>query len=92
MSNANTLFIVDGSAYIYRAFFAVRHLSNSKGMPTNALHGFMQMLKWSIAALGLIVLALYAFIEAGQPLIGTLLLLLIPVGAIGLVVMGTRRT
>jgi DNA polymerase-1 len=45
MSNANTLFIVDGSAYIYRAFFAVRHLSNSKGMPTNALHGFMQMLK-----------------------------------------------
>lgn len=54
--------------------------------------GFMQMLKWSIAALALIVLALYAFIEAGQPLIGTLLLLLIPVGAIGLVVMGTRRS
>jgi DNA polymerase-1 len=39
------LFIVDGSAYIYRAFFAVRHLSNAKGLPTNALHGFMQMLK-----------------------------------------------
>jgi hypothetical protein len=39
----------------------------------------------------LIVLALYAFIEAGQPIIGTLLLLLIPVGAIGLMVMGTRR-
>jgi hypothetical protein len=54
--------------------------------------GFMQMLKWGIAALLLIVLALYAFIEAGQPIIGTLLLLLIPVGAIGLVVMGTRRT
>jgi hypothetical protein len=54
--------------------------------------GFMQMLKWGIVALLLIVLALYAFIEGGQPLIGTLLLLLIPVGAIGLVVMGTRRT
>lgn len=53
--------------------------------------GFMQMLKWGIAALLLIVLALYAFIEAGQPIIGTLLLLLIPAGAIGLVVMGTRR-
>jgi hypothetical protein len=53
---------------------------------------FMQMLKWSIVALLLIVLALYAFIEGGQPVIGTLLLLLIPVGAIGLVVMGTRRT
>jgi hypothetical protein len=54
--------------------------------------GFMQMLKWGIVAMLLIVLALYAFIEGGQPLIGTLLLLLIPVGAIGLVVMGTRRT
>lgn len=54
--------------------------------------GFMQLLKWSIMALGLIVVALYCFIEAGQPLLGTLLLLLIPVGAVGLVVMGTRRT
>ena len=53
--------------------------------------GFMQMLKWGIAALLLIVLALYAFIEAGQPIIGTLLLLLIPAGAIGSIVMGTRR-
>ena len=40
-----TLYIVDGSAYIYRAFYAVRHLSNSKGMPTNALYGFLNMLK-----------------------------------------------
>ena len=54
--------------------------------------GFMKMLKYGVAALGLVVLALYAFIEAGQPVIGTLLLLLIPVGAVGLVVMGTRRT
>ena len=53
--------------------------------------GFMQMLKWGIAAVLLIVLALYAFIQAGQPIIGTLLLLAIPVGGIGLVVMGTRR-
>ena len=40
-----TLYIIDGSAYIYRAFYAVRHLSNSKGMPTNALYGFLNMLK-----------------------------------------------
>lgn len=40
-----TLYIVDGSAYIYRAFFAIRNLSNSKGFPTNALFGFMQMLR-----------------------------------------------
>ena len=41
----NTLYIVDGSAYIYRAFYAVRRLSNSSGFPTNALYGFVQMLK-----------------------------------------------
>lgn len=40
-----TFYIVDGSSYIYRAFFAIRHLSNSKGMPTNAIYGFLQMLK-----------------------------------------------
>lgn len=40
-----TLHIVDGSAYIYRAFYAIRRLSNSKGMATNALYGFVQMLK-----------------------------------------------
>ena len=53
--------------------------------------GFMQMLKWGIAALLLIVLALYAFIQAGQPIIGWLLLLAIPVGGVGVFVMGTRR-
>lgn len=45
MSENNTLYIVDGSAYIYRAFYAVRRLSNSKGFPTNALYGFVNMLK-----------------------------------------------
>lgn len=55
--------------------------------------GFMQMLKWGIASMAVVVVALYFFIEGGQPLIGTLLLLLIPVGAVALVVTGsTRRT
>lgn len=53
--------------------------------------GFMQMLKWGIASMAVIVVALYAFIEGGQPLIGTLLLLLIPVGAVALVVTGSTR-
>ncbi len=39
-----TLYLVDGSAYIYRAFFALPALSNSKGMPTNAVYGFTTML------------------------------------------------
>jgi DNA polymerase-1 len=44
MSNRPRLFLIDGSSYIYRAFYAIRHLSNSKGFPTNAIYGFTQML------------------------------------------------
>ena len=33
-----------GSAYLYRAFHAIRNLSNSKGLPTNATFGFTRML------------------------------------------------
>ena len=46
MADNPTLYIVDGSAYVYRAFFGIRsQLSNSSGMPTNALYGFMKMLR-----------------------------------------------
>lgn len=38
------LYLIDGSSYIYRAYFAIRHLSNSKGMATNAIFGFTNML------------------------------------------------
>ena len=38
------LYLIDGSAYIYRAFYAVRHLSTSSGIPTNAVYGFLGML------------------------------------------------
>lgn len=39
-----TLFLIDGSAYIHRAYHAIRGLSNSKGLPTNAVFGFSRML------------------------------------------------
>ena len=39
-----TLFLIDGSNYVYRAFYAIRDLSNSKGFPTNAIYGFTTML------------------------------------------------
>ena len=39
------LYLIDGTAYIYRAFHAVRGLTNSKGMPTNAVFGFTRMLQ-----------------------------------------------
>ena len=39
------LFLIDGMSHIYRAFFAIRNLSNSKGLPTNAIFGFTSMLR-----------------------------------------------
>ncbi|MBW2355925.1 MAG: hypothetical protein JRF23_03995, partial [Deltaproteobacteria bacterium] len=39
-----TVYLIDGSAYIYRAFHAIRSLSNSRGMPTNAVYGFARMI------------------------------------------------
>ncbi|OGT96460.1 MAG: DNA polymerase I [Geobacteraceae bacterium GWB2_52_12] len=42
--NKDTLYLVDGSSYIYRAYFAIRHLSSPSGHPTNAIYGFIQML------------------------------------------------
>ncbi len=39
-----TLYLIDGSALIYRAYHAIRSLSNSRGLPTNAVFGFTRML------------------------------------------------
>lgn len=39
------IYLVDGSNNLYRAFFAIRGLSNSKGLPTNAIFGFTSMLR-----------------------------------------------
>lgn len=38
------LALVDGSNYLYRAYYAIPALTNSKGMPTNAIYGFTTML------------------------------------------------
>ena len=39
------IFLVDGNSFVYRAYFATPYLSNSKGMPTNAIYAFINMLK-----------------------------------------------
>jgi DNA polymerase I len=38
------LYLIDGSGYIFRAFFALPQLNNSRGLPTNATYGFIRML------------------------------------------------
>jgi len=37
-------YIIDGNSYIYRAFYAIKNLSTSYGLPTNAVFGFANML------------------------------------------------
>jgi len=41
----DTLFLVDGSSYLYRAFHALPNLTNSAGEPTGALLGVANMLR-----------------------------------------------
>jgi len=45
MSERPTLYLIDGSGYIYRAFFALPPLSTSSGLPTSAIYGFITMLQ-----------------------------------------------
>ena len=39
------LYLIDGSAYIYRAYHAIRPLSTSRGLPTHAVFGFLSILR-----------------------------------------------
>lgn len=47
----NRLLIVDGHAYAYRAFHAIRDLRGPAGRPTNAIYGFVKMLEKMRSAL-----------------------------------------
>ena len=44
MATAKQIYLIDGTAYIYRAYHAIRSLTSSKGFPTNAIFGFTRML------------------------------------------------
>ena len=43
MTEHPCVYLVDGSSYIFRAFFALPPLSNSSGLPTHAIYGFTTM-------------------------------------------------
>ena len=45
MTSTQPLVLVDGSSYLYRAFHALPPLNNSKGQPTGAIKGVINMLR-----------------------------------------------
>ncbi len=45
MPDKKRLFLVDGMSNIFRSYYAIRGLSNSKGVPTNATYGFTVTLR-----------------------------------------------
>ncbi len=49
MAKQPPLILVDGSSYLFRAFHALPPLTNSKGQPTGAIYGVINMLKKLVA-------------------------------------------
>ena len=45
------LLLVDGHYYLYRSFYAIRGLRNSRGEPTNAIYGFAKAIRKMFADL-----------------------------------------
>ena len=45
MQQKSPVILVDGSSYLYRAFHALPPLTNSKGLPTGAIYGVINMLR-----------------------------------------------
>ncbi len=39
------LLLIDGHYYVYRSFYAIQSLSNSRGEPTNAIYGFVKTVR-----------------------------------------------
>jgi DNA polymerase-1 len=46
---AERLYLIDGMSHLYRAYYAIRGLTDRKGRPTNAVYGFTNMLRKLIA-------------------------------------------
>ena len=43
-ANRKKMVLVDGSSYLYRAYHALPPLTNSKGFPTGAVYGVLNMI------------------------------------------------
>jgi DNA polymerase-1 len=44
-AGSKTLYLVDGTSQLFRAYFALPRLSNAEGLPTHAVYGFTTMLR-----------------------------------------------
>lgn len=44
MKSSPQLYLLDGSSYIYRAYYGIKDVANAEGLPTNAVFGFTRML------------------------------------------------
>lgn len=49
-NSTDALYLVDGMSQIFRAYYAIRGLSTSKGLATNAIYGFTMMMRKLIAS------------------------------------------
>lgn len=45
IDNKNTLFLIDGSSFLYRAYHSLRPLHTISGTPVNAVYGFCRMIQ-----------------------------------------------
>ncbi|HUG52776.1 MAG TPA: DNA polymerase I [Vicinamibacteria bacterium] len=45
MARARRVYLIDGSAQLHRAYFAIKGLATTRGLPTNAVYGFTTMLR-----------------------------------------------
>ncbi len=45
MDVKNSVFIIDGSSFLYRAYYSIRPLHTRQGVPVNAVYGFCRMIK-----------------------------------------------
>ncbi|MDD5634579.1 MAG: DNA polymerase I [Candidatus Omnitrophica bacterium] len=43
--NNKNIYLIDGNSLCYRAFYAIQDLRSSKGVPTNAIYGFISILR-----------------------------------------------
>ena len=53
MADKKRLVLIDGSSYLYRAFYALPPLTSPKGQPTGAIYGFIRMLSKLVNQLNL---------------------------------------